>query len=110
VAPTTLKTDYMEPNIENTATPSIDVTRLVRRCVFALLAKGDSVNGWSFTMQSKAIFELREDAEAYIPTFRQSCCDPKHFECAVGNTLKVPIVERDLYSQNAEHSNQGGEI
>lgn len=87
-------------NVDVTALPGIRSSALVRRCAFSLLARGDSLNGWPFKMHSKAVFDRREDAEAYMLAFRAACCDQRHFECADERTLKVEIIERDLYSPN----------
>lgn len=45
------------------------------------------------------LFERRQDAEAYIAEFKASCCDTKYFECANPDTLKVEVVDRDLFKE-----------
>lgn len=68
------------------------------RTIYQLWADGCSLNGWRFTMKSKAVFAHRDDAVAYMAEFRDKCVDETYFEAAKDNdTLKIEIREFDLY-------------
>lgn len=67
------------------------------RQVFQLHAKGDSINGWRFNMKSKSVFLVYEDAEKFIPEFKELCCDQAQFECAEAEGLTVEIISLDLH-------------
>ena len=80
------------------ATPA-ELSHLTRRTIFSLFARGHSECGWEFKRHSRAMFTRRADAEAYIPAFTAACCDEKRFDNANPESLKVTVLEWDLYSQ-----------
>jgi hypothetical protein len=73
-------------------------TKDYRPC-FQLSAAGDSLGGWKFRATSKAIFMHYESAEAYIPRFKEKCCDPSSANCADPETLEIKVVELELYDR-----------
>ena len=73
------------------------------KTIYGLSAKGDSMNGWSFRMFCKQTFTEKSKAEAYIPTFKENCCDTKKFECADPETIKITVVEFELNEQLDNH-------
>jgi hypothetical protein len=76
-----------------------ELSHLVRRPIFGLFAHGDGDAGWGFHRHSRSLFERREDAEAYIPTFTAACCKEGQINSPDPKSLKVTVVSWYLYSQ-----------
>ena len=66
---------------------------------YQLHTTGESINGWRFKMKSKAIFLSKSDAELFVTTFTELCCDKSKFEHAIRGTLEVKIIEHCLYEE-----------
>jgi hypothetical protein len=60
-------------------------------------AIGNSLNGWRFKMKSAKVFINKDDAEAYIPKFRDLCTSKDYVECAVDDeSLKLDLLQLEL--------------
>lgn len=68
--------------------------------IYQLSAKGDSVNGHRFKMNSKKLFKTKQLAEANKQEFFDKCCDENHFEYASPETLQISIIELELVEEN----------
>ncbi len=64
--------------------------------IYQLSAKGDSVNGHRFKMNSKKLFRTKELAEANKSEFFDKCCDENHFDYASPETLEIYVIELEL--------------